>query len=302
MSRRLLLYRFLPLFLLAAVLAACGSSHPVSQTVATVYHRPIQRAAVDRYLGYAVAFDALAYPDSAEAGCTRQPAKAACVRLRSQVLGRLIQERVVLSYARTRHIALDSRDLTHVAAQLKAVSAPGSPTGKLFRNGEVTRAFMRSVLERQVLVQKVESAIAGERAVRGMELHIRKLLVPAAAGASRQNLYQQTVSIAGGGPVPPGTTELYEWVAPFRLPATLRTALSGSHRGDYVGPFQKRGGFLLVQYLGKQIHPYGRPARDQLTSQYFAAWLRGALQNAHPRCLNARGRLAGCPAAVINKA
>jgi hypothetical protein len=281
------------------VLAGCQRSRATPQIVATVYHRPIQRAALDQYVRYAESFDALAYPDSAEARCLRAPTAAACSRLTRQVLGRLIEERIVMSYAANHRIKLTSSDWHTVNAQLSKLSGATSPTAGLFRRGTVKRAFMRSVLAREVLVQKVEAAVAGQRALRGTEVHLRKLLVPSAAGTSRQNLYQQTVSIAGGGPVPQGTTELFEWIAPFRLPANLRGALNGAHKGDYVGPFQHSGGFLLVQYLGRAVHAYGRPARDALTAKYFSAWMRRALPKAHPRCLDPANKLGPCPGGII---
>ena len=278
------------------------SSVSPSTVVAVVGRHGITPAELNAYVRYVVGFDALAYPDSAEAQCARSPKGTACRHLRDEALTRLLQEQIVSDYASAHQIRLDASDRQAVEAEIGRLSGPTSPTRKLFRNGTVTRTFMRSVLDRQVLVQKVQDHLTGERALKGPALRLRRIHVDSAPGAGRDASYAGLLSVASGGPLPAGATVRVDWLAEFRVPPAIRRALKGARIGDYAGPFDRDGGLLLVQLLGRGVHSYGGPARQKLTAQLFARWLDNALRHAHPRCLDARHRLAPCPARIVKAA
>lgn len=293
--------RFLAIAVLLLVIAGCGHSSQAITVVAIVDHHRITNAELSTYFQYAVSFDRLAYPDSTEAGCVRRAASPPCRQLRDKVLSRMIQERLVLEYARSRHITLNRADRQAVGVQLTAMAATGAPTARLFHSRSARKAFMRQVIERQLLVQKAEAQIAGAHARRGFEIHITRIIVPATP-SNRSIQYQQALAVAGGGSLPPGSISREEWVAPFRLSKPVRSALRGASRGEYVGPFQHRFSFQIIHVLGSGVHRYGRPARATLTARYFRRWLAAALHRSTIRCLGKRGGLGRCAGQIMNAA
>lgn len=282
------------------LVAACGTSHHGAPPfVAAVGKDRISQTELSAYTRYVAGFDALAYPDSAEAACARKWAGATCARVRTQALVRLIQERLVQQYAQSHHLRLTPDDQTQIELEMAQLGAGSAPTRRLFTDHAVDRRFMRAVLARQILVQKVQANVAGERAVRGFEVHIRKFTVPVPPGANRQTLYQQAVAMATGGPVPAGTQVRDQWVAPFRLPADIRLAVKGTHRGEYIGPFARSGSYILVQVVGSGVHRYAAPARRALQRAMFRIWLQHSATSRPIRCLDARGTLSPCPRSIM---
>jgi hypothetical protein len=254
------------------------------------------------YVRYVVGFDALAYPDSAEASCASHASRPACHRLRDQALTRLLQERVVLDYASAHHIRLNRTEQRAIRTEIVRLDGPQAPTRKLFQNGTVSRGFVHSILERQMLVQKVQARVAGQQAAKGPAFKLRRIRLPLPSGLTRARMEAQVSSIRRGGPLPTGAEDRTEWIAQFRVPAEIRKALARARRGAYVGPFQHKGTLLLVQLLGQGKHAFGAPARRKLTSEIFSRWLHDSLLQAHPRCLTPQHRLMPCPPRIMKAA
>jgi hypothetical protein len=291
------LYFLLPLVL---VLAACGGAHTATtNVVAEVAGRPITRPELDTYTRYAATFESVVYPESTEATCARRATRAACARFRAGVLARLIEERIVLDYAHRHHIRLTPGERSEASRQVQSLMAPSAPTARLFHLG-VSRAFVSHIVDRQLLIQKVEGRIVGARAKHGFEYKIRKIGIPNSGSDSADN--QAVMRIATTGKIPPGAAEKTEWMAPFRMTPGVRRAVAAARPGDYVGPFTRQGYVLVIQLLESGDHPYAAPARAALTSRLFATWLSHALKRAHPRCRGSSGALAPCPASMMKSA
>jgi hypothetical protein len=267
--------------------------------VARVAGYSVTRAELNRYTQYAATFDSVVYPGSSEARCSQMPEAAACNRFRAEVLARLIQETTILRYARRHHMVLSDADKVIARRQLDQLMAPGAPTARLFRLG-VSKRFVSQVVERQLLIQKVEEQVAGVRARTGPELHIRKIGIPSSGNASTD--VREVMSIASGGKVPAGAAERTEWMAPFRMKPDVRRALSGVRRGDFVGPFSRPGYVLVVQLLGRAVHTYSAPAHAMLTSKLFRKWLQAAVRAARPECERGSRHLHPCPASMMKAA
>src|SRR5579859_7322672 len=177
--RRLLL----PGLSLCMVLVGCGRSGATTVsprtpgTVAMVGNTTISQHAIRQYVNYALHF--YSWVDATQAGdgatsCSTRSTTRACVILRAQVLRRLVEERVVAQYAAEHGIRLSSSDARRVERELQRLQSPQSGTAKLFTSERISPAFMRSVLENQLLVKHVEAAVVGNAALRGPSFHLQK--------------------------------------------------------------------------------------------------------------------------------
>lgn len=288
----------LPVFLLVA---ACGGPHSASRPriVATVSGHRVTEAELKAYTKYASTFDSIVYPDSTEARCATAPHRAACARFRSGILARLIEEHVVLAYARRHHVWLSAADKQAARMQLRKLMDRSSPAARLFHLG-VTRAFVAQIVRRQLLVQRVEETVVGARAVSGLEFHIERIGIPRSGSPEQDN--RRVVQLATSGKLPRGAAQRTEWMAPFRMAPGVRHALESARPGDYVGPFARPGYVLVIRLIATGKHRYALPARDQLTSSLFRSWLTRAVTRARPRCMTAAGRLDSCPQSMMNEA
>lgn len=296
-----LLMRYAPLcFAILVLLSACGSHHTAfPRVVAQVSGDTISAGELNEYMRYAAIFDSVVYPDSSEASCVRSVSSPTCANFRVGVLARLIEERTVLAYAARNHISLSASDRLAARAQLRAMMAPSAPTARLFYTG-VSRDFVSQVVQRQLLIQRVEERVVGRAARRGLEYRIRKIGIPSSgnAGADTRRLLQ----IATSGTLPADAAERTEWMAPFRMKPAVRRALAVAQPGEYVGPFTRPGYLLLIQLLARRSHRYASAAHQVITSRLFGRWLAGAVAAAHPRCLDHRGFMAPCPSTVMKTA
>jgi hypothetical protein len=220
--------------------------------------------------------------------------------VRTQSLVRLLQERLVERYARRHSIHLTADDQAQIDLELAQLEAGSAPTRRLFSRHTVDRSFMREVLVRQLLVQKVQARIAGSQDVAGFEFHVRRLVFPVPPGGDRKAVTRQAIAVARRGPLPPGTVQKKEWVAPFRLLPSMRAALEIAPPGKYVGPFDSARSIVLLQLLGSGEHRYGAPARAWIEANAFRQWLRRQVHRVRLRCSNSRGILAPCPSRIMN--
>lgn len=295
--RRIIVHSSLLLSLLALLLSSCGSSHSAASSIAVAGGDPITRSDLQAYMDYTVRFYAWAHHTSTDliSTCHVFDRKAGCPLLQQQALSRLIEEKVVLAYARDHHIQLSAADRSRIQrdlAQLQTASGGTSLLTKL----HASSAFMQSLLTTQLLVQKVEDAVSPPSARSGPSFHVRKFLVPAPSGRARGTAHGAALTLAtDGNPVPSGTRVSVEWVASFRLSHPLKHLLSLAEPGQYLGPLLQRSSYLVVQLLGKGRHSYGRPARQELTTRYFKSWLAQALHGGGLHCYSASGRTVPCP-------
>ena len=277
--------------------ASCGSTggKPRANLVASVGGQDITVQELQSYAHYANAFYAAAYPGSAiHAACKQlQPSASPCGPLREQVLARLLQESVVLQYARERHITLTAADHSRVTAETEALTNPASYTADLYATAP-TRRFLRHVLERQALILKVEQLVVGVRARSGFAYHLQKFVFPAGdQGRARALRLAQSHHLASGQ----ASVETV-WQAAFRLAAAVSLAASTAKPGDFLGPFPRSHGFLVVRLLAAGVHQYGRAAQVERLTQVFRSWLLTQFKRHHPACFSPRDRT-GCDLAMM---
>ncbi len=287
-----------PALIVCMVLAGCGKSGappPVrtAGTVAMVGSTTISQRAVQQYVNYALHFyswvDA-SQPRDGATSCSTRSSTAACVTLRRQVLHRLLEEQVVAKYAAHNGIELSKSDIARVERELKQLRAPQAGTAKLFTNEGISPAFMRTVLQNQLLVKRVEAAVVGKAALTGPSFRLRKYVF----GADRQS-YRSAVDLATGGVNDiPGHTSITHWVAAYRLPPHVRSLVDVASKGDYVGPTLEGTSYVVYQILGRGNHRYGLPARQQIMARTFKAWLGQALAKLQPKCVLGNGQTAPC--------
>jgi hypothetical protein len=258
--------------------------------VAVVNNQPISQAEYRQYVLYASRF----YAASGQGHCPGT--QSACALLQHQVLRRLMEQAVVRQYAAGHNISVSPSERRQVAAQLASIALPGTPTGTLLDRGEVSRSFLRSLLTDEVLVQAVERAVVPARIDRGRSYRLRIVTIPISAGG-RQAAYRAALELAtNGGSAPSGSEDRTEWVAAFRLSAAVQRLIEHAEIGQYLGPFDRPGGYRVFQLLGQKRGRYGRPARQRLETAYFRHWLGAQLSAAHPVCYSG-GREVACPSA-----
>ncbi|MDQ2744500.1 MAG: SurA N-terminal domain-containing protein [Chloroflexota bacterium] len=275
-------------FLLLA--AGCGRHQAIATPAATINGRPISWPELQANVTYAARFFRLGEPAQGGTCMVKVPKSPVCERLLQQVLARLIEERVIAGFAAHHHMTLSSGDREGAAGQAALLLDQGSGIPAT-RAG---RAMLTGVILREMVVQQVEKAITATAPGAGISYHIQRFLVP--AFRSRSQAYRSAIQFAVGGSAPPaGTRSRVEWVAAFRLGRALRASLRLASPGDFVGPFVKPGGYQVVRLLGTGFHRYGAPARRDLTSRLFHAWLAGEIQKASIECFTERGKQTVCP-------
>jgi hypothetical protein len=287
--------------LLLILLTACGTqeaSHGPG-VVATISGHRVTEAELQAYTRYASTFDSIVYPESTEARCTTSPHRPACVRFRSSILARLLEEQVILAYARQHHLWLSAADKEAARTQLQKLMEPSSPSARLFHRG-VSREFVSEIVRRQLLVQRVEESVVGSRVDSGPEFHIRRIGIPLSGSAERDN--RRVVQLATGGRLPAGSAQKTVWMAPFRMAPGVRQALESARPGDYVGPFSRPGYVLVIKLIARGTHRYASPAREQLASTLFRSWVQRTVEAAHPKCMTPAGKLSSCPHSMMNTA
>jgi SurA N-terminal domain len=291
------------LLALGFVLAGCGGRgavvHHGPPPVATVAGSTISHSTLQKYIRYANGFFSAAYPGvdpSTRSNCNRIASPSSCGTVRQQVLARLLQQQVVLQYARTHHVHLTAADKQHIDAGVKSLLDPTSDTAGLYGHRPATVQFLRTVLQTESLVLKVENSVVGTKATSGLEYHIEKISIPPARNARKRALNLAT----DGTPVPVDAIVRDEWEAPFRLRPAVAKSLSLAHQGDYIGPYRRHTGYLVLHILGKGQHKYGRPAHVALLTQLFQNWLRVHMAAAHPRCYE-QGDRAACALAMMKQ-
>jgi SurA N-terminal domain len=276
---------------------SCGSTgeKPGANLVASVGGQDITAQELQSYAHYANAFYAAAYPGSStHPACKQlQPSASQCGSLREQVLARLLQESVVLQYAREHHITLTSADQSRVTAEMEALTNPASYTADLYATAP-TRRFLRHVLETQALILKVEQLVVGVQARSGFAYHLQKFVF-AAGGQGRA----RAVTLAQSHHLVSGQASVETvWQAAFRLAPAVSLAASTAKPGDFLGPFPRSHSFLVVRLLAAGIHQYGRTAQIERLTQLFRSWLVNQLKRHHPACFSPRDRT-GCDLAMM---
>jgi hypothetical protein len=259
----------------------------------------ITRADVNAYVGYSIRFFAWAHQARAVGTlrCDTGRGTADCRRVQGQALARLIEERVVMAYASTHRIRLTTRDQSRIDQELNGVRQDAAG-GDLLRSLGITPRFMREIVRREMLVQRVEDTVAPQSVKVGPAFHLRHFFIFYGLGKSRKQARDEALTLAtDGAPVPDQAGVRVDWVAPFRLPSIIRSQLRLANPGQFVGPFPGNRSFLVLQLLAYRSHRYGKPARQQLEAEYFRRWLARAVRGADPKCVTDRGAATPCPVA-----
>jgi hypothetical protein len=268
--------------------------------VAIVNGQPITRADLKTHADYALQFYAWTYGSdvgSSDPSCTLRSKDVGCRRLEQQVLRRLIEEKVVEEYAAGHRIALSAEDQSAARREATDLLANDTTAANLLAEHKVNRSFIEVLLDREALIRRVENVIGRNQPRAGQALHLREFEVPRLTRQDDARTYQQAVDLATDGrPVPPGAMVRTSWIARFHLSAELLNALSTVSPGQFVGPFSHSGYYLDVQFLGRGVHRYGKPARLELQTAYFRQWLAVQVKRAHPQCFDRTGQEQPCPA------
>src|SRR5947209_11936163 len=239
------------------MLAGCGRHAAATATV--VPHPPVaivagQRISAEDLRNY-VDYTAQYYSDPVTlAGqgpplqCAGADQNWACSVVHRQVLARLLQERVILAYAQSHGIRLDRDDERRINV---ALNNPTLPHGRSIH-------FLHDVLERELIIQRVEDSVVPASVKQGPSVHIMKYSLPIVQLLQKHVVYKRALDLATyGSTVPAGTRQREEWEAPFRLPKKARAALDYATVQQFVGPFRYHNTYLVIQLLGRVIHRYG---------------------------------------------
>lgn len=280
-----------PLATLALVLiiSGCGSSRLAAQPAARVAGQAITWEDVHGNVSYAVRYYAPSTPGNR---CFGHSAPAFCVALTRQVLERLIEERVIEAYAARRHIALTAAERRHATRMTAALLAKRRVAGT--SRNDPQDQMLGAIVRRELLVQRVQASVTSSVPRGGPSYHLRRYLVPIFGSA--HEAYRAANQLAlGNSPPPAGTLIRTEWRPDFQIPAALRPSLRDARQGQYVGPFQRAGGYEVVEVLARRWRRYGNRAREVLTTRRFANWLRAEVRASHPVCYGPDGRSVSCP-------
>jgi len=286
-----------PLVALSGILLliGCGSSGPRPNHVAAVDGTHITNAEVQQNIEYVLHFSAWVDPGSitTHAGmCSGKKVSAGCLRLRRQVINRLVEQHIIQAYARRHKIRLGPSDQVRVDKQVTRLVAADAETSSLFNGHLISPRFMREVLSTELLVQKVEAHLFARRSNAGIAYHVRKYLIPTGSRA-----YRQATDLATDGkPVPARAVVREEWVATFRLTGQLKQDLQASSAGEFIGPIAEGHAYLVVELLGKGHHRYGHPARAALETRYFRGWLAAQVRKNGSQCYDSQTNPTRCPA------
>lgn len=280
--------------MLILLLAGCSSARRL-HVAALVGGTPISWSDYQKYLDYSMRFYAWARGANGSLQCDRQRQTSSCTTLQRKVLARLIEERVVLSYASSHRLALSRADRRRIDIELDTLL--GGSLNPPIAAMRVDRSFLRDLLAREMLVRRVEDSVVGSRANAGPSFHVRKFIVPRATGVSDAQSFKSALDLATDGtPVPAGAHVRDEWVATSRLDARERKAVTSAQPGQFTGPFTGPRSYVVIQLLATGQHRYGQPAREALRARYFAEWLRFATRRAAPSCFDRQGANVRCPA------
>jgi hypothetical protein len=227
---------------------------------------------IQQYMNYALHF--YSWVDATQSGdgttsCSARSTSTACTTLRAQVLLRLREERVVANFARQHGIRLSASDTTRVEHELKRLRSPHSGTARLFSSEGISPVFMRSVLQNQLLVKRVEAAVVSKSTLSGPSFRLRKYVF-----GRDGHSYKSAIDLAtAGAKHAPGHIPPIHWVAAYRLPRPVRSLIAVAADGDYLGPTLEGSSYVVYQLLDHGIHRYGLPARQQIEARSFKAWL-----------------------------
>lgn len=296
-----------PMLLATVLLAACSgrnAGESTSRTVASVGNQSISRPTYEAFVQYTIRFYQRfgANGQAVPSRCAPSSHLVLCHQIRAQVLARMLQEQVVLNYADEHHIILTSSDwkvLKDEANNLKAPSGGNVPMPSAMGVGE---PVLLQVLARQMLVQRVENAVAPDWAKKGPSVHVVRFFLPFTA-ESKRLVYQQAVHVAVEGRSNSSVAWVRtQWMAVFRLPAEVRRDLQFALPGLFIGPFRMGSTYIVMKVVGRAKRLFAKPARSILEARYFAGWLQNRLRASRISCFGPAGQQAICPAFAIKQA
>jgi hypothetical protein len=258
----------------------------------------ISESALQQNVDYAMSFYAWAYGTDASRAksCNQGSRDPNCLRVRGQVLGRLLEEDIVAQYASAHHITLSASDLNVVYEDVLQLVSQGTTVAQLLAERKINRGFISDLLARESLVRKVEQAVTAGRAESGPAVHVARYTFSIGNGTSRGRAYQLALALATDGRLVKGSAALHtQWIALSRLPSAVRDAVAGAHNGQSLGPFGDGQAYVVYRLLERGTHRYGRVARATREAQLFRAWLSRQLRREGPRCFDQGGAAVSCP-------
>lgn len=282
---------------LLLIAAGCGSSKPLITPIAQIGPQSISRDSYRQNLNYAIRFFQSAYGNQAsldESHCVRP--STPCNHLRKQLLRRLLEESVVIQYAEHHHIHLSAADRTEVSVQLARLDEAGSVIAQMVARKQISRQFLRSLLDTELLVHRVETLVVPSSSQEGFAYHLRTVTIPFAPGGRGLNAYHRALNLATDGrPLPRRAVVRIAWIPPRHLALNVRNLVALAEPGQYVGPFKRQDAYLVVQVLGSGSHRVGRSARVSLETRYFHRWIERMLVADHPICFSSSATTVACP-------
>lgn len=214
--------------------------------------------------------------------------------LRSQVLNRMILDRLQLDYAKRAGITVSPAQIDQAEAELaernhmtlpqfQAALVKDGIDARQFRAQLHTSLVIRALVQREIQPQvevtdrEVADYLAKEKALGEVEYHLRDLFVPVTAGRglekARAEVQQLAAQLKAGasfselaiqysqGPEALAGGDL-GWKKAAELPPALLSAVQDLPPGGVSAPVQTPDGFHLLKLLGRQTQ-----SRPQVVSQ-----------------------------------
>jgi hypothetical protein len=205
-------------------------------------------------------------------------------------LHRLLEEQVVTNFAARHRIGLSASDSGRIDRELKRLQSPHAGTQRLFSTERISPRFMRTVLRTQLLVKRVESTVVDRAVLAGPSFKLRKYVF----GLDKRS-YKSALDLATGGASVGGSREPpVHWVASYRLPARVRSLADVAGNGDFVGPTLEGPAYVVYQVLGRGVHRYGLPARQEIEARSFRTWLSKQMAQIKPTCFQGSTKIVPC--------
>ncbi len=278
----------------------CGSSTPDSNLIARLGSQTISRDTYRQNLNYAIRFYQSAYGSQGgldAVHCVRP--SSPCAQIRDQLLRRLLEEDAVIEYADRHRIHLSSVDQTEINAQMASIDQAGSVIAQMIARKQISRPFLRSLLETEFLIHRVETRVIPVKVEEGFAYHVRTITIPFAPGGRGLNAYRRAVTLATDGrPIPRRALVRTVWIIPPHLAANVRKLVAVAQPGQYVGPFKRHRAYLVVQLLGSGLRRYSRTTLLTVETSYFHRWIDRMLTAERPICFSPSGKTVACPGPI----
>jgi foldase protein PrsA len=280
--------------LLALALAACSSARPPAAVVNGT------RITDEQVQENVPLFQFLASIQNSACGQVQAGERpdAACTR---SVLTNLIEEQIVLPFARSHHLSVPSSQIDQTISSLDQSVGADKVTTLLKAQG-LTTSDLRGLLSRLLLIQAAEQEVVKEQVsdadlrklyeqnkLQFTQLHAKHILVKTQAEAEKiakeatpQNFAKlaekfsiDTGSAKNGGDLGTVTAAQFD-------PDFVNAALALSP-GQISGPVHTQFGWHVIMLVSAQVVPFDQAKQQLLTQEGngpFVDWIKGRLRSA----------------------